>query len=233
MTNARHIVVIAALKEEADALYAGQGSEARVGYLTVRSVALISASGAQLTVHVAESGIGKVNTAAAAALLVPHFGAEMIALTGTCGLIGQRKENCFWVRDAVQSDYGSERPGQFEHYTAGEWPLGPAKVTPFVAIADPGLGLPHARMASGDAFIECPVQARFLSEGLSADIVDMETGALGQVAQRMGVPWATIKATTDECNTSSVDSFHANLLAASARAAAAMERLLAKYQEGL
>ena len=228
MPKARHIIVIAALKEEADAVYAGQGSESRVGYLTVRSVALVPASGPQMTVHIAETGIGKVNTAAAAALLVPHFGAEMIALTGTCGLIGQRKENCFWIKDAVQSDYGSERPGQFEHYTAGEWPLGPAKVTPFIAMTDPGLALPHARMASGDAFIECPVQARFLSEGLSADIVDMETGALGQVAKRLGVPWATIKATTDECNTNSVDSFHANLLAASARAAAAMERLLGR-----
>ena len=221
MPRSRNIVVIAALKEEADALYAGQGEESAVGYLTVRTVALPHA-----TVRIAETGIGKVNTAAAAAFLVPHYKATLIALVGTCGMIGQRAENCFWIKDAVQSDYGAERPGHFEHYTAGEWPLGPAKVTPFVAVADPGLGLPHARMASGDAFIECPVQARFLSEGLSADIVDMETGALGQVAQRLGVPWATIKATTDECNTASVDSFQANLLAASARAAAAMERVL-------
>lgn len=221
MPTSRNIVVIAALKEEADALFAGQGSESRVGYLTVRSVAL-----PRLTVHIAESGIGKVNTAAAATLMIPHFGAELIAITGTCGMIGQRGENCFWIAEAVQSDYGSERPGHFEHYTAGEWPLGPATVTPFVAIKDPGLGLPHARMASSDAFIECPVQARFLSEGLSADIVDMETGALGQVAARMGIPWAGIKATTDDCNANSVDSFHANLIAASARAAVAMERFL-------
>ena len=221
MPRSPNIVVIAALKEEADALYAGQGELSQVGYLTVRTVAL-----PRVTVRIVESGIGKVNTAAAAALLVPHFKAQLIALVGTCGLIGQRSENCFWIADAVQSDYGAERPGHFEHYTAGEWPLGPAKVTPFVAVADPGLGLPHARMASGDAFIECPVEARFLSEGLSADIVDMEAGALGQVAARLGVPWAGIKATTDDCNTSSVDSFHANLLSASARAAAAMERFL-------
>lgn len=221
MAAARNIVVIAALQEEADALYAGQGEESQIGYLTVRSVTLPRA-----TVRICESGIGKVNTAAATALLVPHYRAELIALTGTCGMIGQRAENCFWIADAVQSDYGAERPGHFEHYTAGEWPLGPATVTPFVAVADPGLGLPHARMASGDAFIECPVEARFLSEGLSADIVDMEAGALGQVAARLGVQWAGIKATTDDCNTNSVDSFHANLLAASARAAAAMERFL-------
>ena len=221
MPRSRNIVVIAALREEADALYAGQGEESQVGYLTVRSVALPHA-----TVRICESGIGKVNTAAAAVLLVPHFKAQLIALVGTCGMIGQRAENCFWIADAVQSDYGAERPGHFEHYTAGEWPLGPAKVTPFVAMPDPGLGLPHARMASGDAFIECPVEARFLSEGLSADIVDMEAGALGQVSARLGVPWAGIKATTDDCNTNSVDSFHANLVAASTRAAAAMERFL-------
>ncbi len=215
------IVVIAALKKEADALYAGKGEESQVEYLTVRSVALPRA-----TVHIAETGIGKVNTAAGAMLLIQHFGAELVAITGTCGMIGQRAETCFWIADAVQSDYGAERPGHFEHYTAGEWPLGPATVTPFTALKDPGVGLPHARMASGDAFIECPVEARFLSEGLSADIVDMESGALGQVAARLGVPWAGIKATTDDCNTNSVDSFHTNLVAASERAAAAMERFL-------
>lgn len=217
----RNIVVIAAMKEEANALYAGRGEESQVGYLTVRTVTLPCAA-----VHITESGIGKVNTAAAAALLVPHFGATLIAITGTCGMIGQRAENCFWIADAVQSDYGAERPGHFEHYTAGDLPLGPAIMTPFTAMNDPGLGLPHARMASCDAFVECPVEARFLSEGLSADIVDMEAGALGQVAARLGVPWAGIKATTDECNTNSVDSFHANLVAASERAAAAMERFL-------
>lgn len=221
MPRSRNIVVIAALKEEADALYAGQGEQSQIGYLTVRTVAL-----PRVTLHIVETGIGKVNTAAGAALLVPHFKAQLIALTGTCGLIGQRAENCFWIADAVQSDYGSERPGHFEHYTAGECPLGPATVKPFTAMDDPGVGLPHARMASGDAFVECPVEARFLSEGLSADIVDMEAGALGQVAARLGVPWAGIKATTDDCNTNSVDSFHANLVSASERAAAAMERFL-------
>jgi adenosylhomocysteine nucleosidase len=219
----RNIVVIAAMKEEADALYAGRGAQSHVGYLTVRSVAL-----PRVAVHIAQSGMGKVNTAAAAALLIPHFGAELIALTGTCGMIGQRTENCFWIKDAVQSDYGAERPGHFEHYTAGDLPLGPAKVAPFTAMKDPGLGLPHARMASGDAFVECPVEARFLSDGLSADVVDMEAGALGQIAAMMGVPWAGIKATTDDCNTSSVDSFHTNLVTASERAAAAMERFLEK-----
>ena len=127
----------------------------------------------------------------------------------------------------MQHDYGAERPGRFVHYDAGAWPIGSDSVTPYSAISDPGLGLPHCRIASGDAFIECPDHARFLSEGLAADVVDMETGALAQFCLRVGTPWAGIKATTDEANTEGTGDFMANLHAASDRAARAAERLLA------
>ena len=99
-------------------------------------------------------------------------------------------------------------------------------MTAFQSIADPGLGLPHARIASGDAFIECPDHACFLAEGLSADVVDMETAALAQFCARAGVPWAGIKATTDDANEGSAGDFASNLAAAARRAAAAAERLV-------
>ncbi len=216
------ILILAALAEEADAALPGQGTMARAGWMSVRSA---TAHGHD--VRIATTGIGKVNVAAGAALLHARAAADLFLIVGTAGKIGPAPGDCFWLAEAVQHDYGAERPGTFVHYDAGAWPIGPASVTPYAAIADPGLALPHVRIASGDAFIECPDHARFLSEGLSAGIVDMETGALAQLALRLGIGWGGIKATTDEANDESVGDFQANLRAASARAGAALERLLA------
>ena len=54
---------------------------------------------------------------------------------------------------------------------------------------------------------------------LDAALVDMETAAVAQVAERFGLPWAAIKATTDEANGESAGDFSANLARAARRAA--------------
>src|SRR3546814_5770892 len=95
-------------------------------------------------------------------------------------------------------------------------------------MADPGLGLPHARIASGDSFVACPDAAADLA-ALGATLVDMEVGAVAQVAARLGKPWAAIKAVTDEANGASAGDFHANLVRA-ARAAARSEEHTSELQ---
>ena len=42
-------------------------------------------------------------------------------------------------------------PGLFRRYRAGDWPIGEPGEAHFAAMPDPGLGLPHARIASGDS----------------------------------------------------------------------------------
>ena len=93
-------------------------------------------------------------------------------------------------------------------------------------MADPGLGLPHARIASGDSFVACPDAAADLA-ALGATLVDMEVGAVAQVAAKLGLPWAAIKAVTDDANDDSAGDFHANLVRAARAAADEVERLIA------
>jgi adenosylhomocysteine nucleosidase len=145
---------------------------------------------------------------------------------GTAGKLSAIEGDCFYLARAIQHDYGARRPGDFVHYPPGAWPMGPAHVEPYEALPDPGTGLPAACIASGDAFIEDGAFAAHLVAALEADVVDMETAAISQFAEAIGLPWAGIKATTDDANHESAGDFHANLLAASARAARAMERLL-------
>lgn len=214
--------VIAALEEEGEAFFPGEGQADADGPLPLRR---LSKAGLEIVVLV--SGIGKVNAAMAATHLILTEGCDGLLVIGTAGLIGPRAERCFWLGSAVQHDYGAERSEGFVHYTAGHWPIGPASVTAFEAMADPGLGLPHARVASGDSFIECPDHARFLSEGLAADVVEMETAAVAQVALRFGVPWAGIRAVSDDANGESAGEFQTNLRHAAKMAGDAAERFVA------
>lgn len=212
-----HILILAALPEEADALFARAG-EPVAGPFAARR---FDGSGHRLTI--ATCGLGKVNAALCAGVLGAD--ADLLLMTGTCGSLGAAP-GAYWIAEALQHDYGANQPGLFRRYRAGEWPIGEAGEAHFRAMADPGLGLPHARIASGDSFVACPDAAADLA-ALGATLVDMEVGAVAQVAARLGKPWGAIKAVTDEANGDSAGDFHANLVRAARAAGREIERLVA------
>jgi adenosylhomocysteine nucleosidase len=215
-----HILILAALPEEADALFPGTGE--RVGGLFAER--RLAVAGHSLII--ATCGLGKVNAALCAGALAGD--ADMLLMTGTCGSLGATP-GAYWLAEALQHDYGASQPGLFRRYRAGEWPIGEAgpgtEGAHFSAMPDPGLGLPHTRIASGDSFVACPDAAADLA-ALGATLVDMEVGAVAQVAMRIGKPWAAIKAVTDEANGDSAGDFHANLVRAARVAGQEVERLI-------
>lgn len=217
------IGVIAGVQEEADALAPGRHDRLEQhGHLSVRFVTL----GAH-EVAITCCGVGKVNAAIAATMLATAHRVELLMIVGTAGKLSGIAGDCFLIHEAVQGDYGAQRAEGFTHYTAGSWPIGPARVEAFLAHPLPDIGLPRARIVTGDAFVECPDHSLRLREGLSGDLVDMETGALAQAAARLGLPWAAIKATTDDADGTSAGDFQVNLLSAARRAAEAAERSFA------
>ncbi|WP_227340197.1 5'-methylthioadenosine/S-adenosylhomocysteine nucleosidase [Sphingopyxis sp. P8] len=211
------ILILAALPEEADAMFLGAG-EYEEGPFRARHLA---AYGHDLVI--VTCGLGKVNAALAAGV----FGADadLLLMSGTCGSLGAAP-GAYWIAEALQHDYGATHPGLFCRYRAGDWPMGEAGEAHFAAMADPGLGLPHARIASGDSFVACPDAAADLAT-LGATLVDMEVGAVAQAAARLGKPWAAIKAVTDEANGDSGGDFQANLIRAARVAGLEVERLVA------
>ena len=211
------ILILAALPEEADALFSGAGAPVDGPFAARR----FDGDGHRLTI--ATCGLGKVNAALCAGTLARD--ADLLLMTGTCGSLGARP-GAYWIAEALQHDYGANQPGLFRRYRAGEWPIGEAGEAHFVAMADPGLGLPHERIASGDSFVACPDAAADLA-ALGATLVDMEVGAVAQAAARLGKPWAAIKAVTDEANGDSAGDFYANLVRAARTAAREIERLVA------
>ena len=212
-----HILILAALPEEADALFPGTAARA-VGPFAERRL-----RGRDHDLVIATCGLGKVNAALCAGALAGD--ADLLLMTGTCGSLGA-VSGAYWIAEALQHDYGANQPGLFRRYRAGEWPIGDAGEAHFSAMPDPGLGLPHARIASGDSFVACPDAAADLA-ALGATLVDMEVGAVAQVAARLGLPWAAIKAVTDDANDDSAGDFHANLVRSARTAAHEVERLIA------
>jgi adenosylhomocysteine nucleosidase len=213
----KRIGIIAALPEEAAAFFPDQGS-------TSGDLRHLIVSDREL--HIRVSGIGKVNAAIAATQLALG-GCEQLLVIGTAGRISLKLGPCFWIAAAIQHDYGAQRSGGLVRYTAGSIPIGPAAMTPYVAMADPGNGLPHALIASGDSFVEDPLLSAALANDMGVDLVDMETAAIAQVAHRLGLPWAAIRAVSDDANAESGTTFRENLAHAARAAGAAAERFVA------
>ncbi|MGL5838935.1 MAG: purine phosphorylase [Sphingorhabdus sp.] len=215
-------LILAALPEEADAVYPSFGIRFAYGPFGIRKID---------NLIVATCGLGKVNAALAVGMLADND-IRLIVMTGTCGRIDKIEGDCFWITRAIQHDYGARRSDGFAHYRAGDWPMGEGRDAAFSAIPDPGLGLPPATIISGDVFLECSATAAILANRLNAQLVDMEVAAVAQAATILGLPWAAIKAVTDGADGESADSFSTNLKRAARKAAEATERLVATLPLG-
>lgn len=221
----RRIGIVTGVQAELDAFLPGEARRPVAG--PPLAVSRVAHGGRDL--FLASAGIGKVAAASAAALLTLRFEVEMLVVIGTAGSIGAVGMGPFLITEAVQADFGAMREERLTHYTAGSWPIGPASVEAFRAHSVADLGLETARIATSDLFVECGVHAGRVREALGATLVDMETAAVAQAAALLGVPWVAIKATTDDANGDSAGDFATNLALAARAAAAAAERLVARF----
>lgn len=171
------------------------------------------------------AGIGKVNTALVATLLVERFKVRQILFSGVAGGLDPDLQigDVVIADRTVQHDAGWIEGGRIRTYQAGHVPffnptdrLGYAvdplllgRVTARLA----GLELsPLSRLAgghgrppritvgpilSGDQYIACEATRERLFRELGGRAVEMEGGALGQVAEALGVAWLDIRALSD------------------------------------
>lgn len=213
----RQIGIVTGLDIEADAFMRGEGTADPAVPFSCRHGAGWS---------VACGGIGKVHAAMAA----QHLAARGCDLLVSMGVAGALDDNLgpgpFWISHAIQHDYGAARSDGFVAFRGGVMPLGDPADGDFASIEDPGSGLEPARIVTGDAFVEDPAAARRLAGRHDAHLVDMESGAIAQVAAAHGLGFAGVRAISDAANGDSADSFQHNLERAAASAARAMERVL-------
>lgn len=224
------IAIISGMQAEIDAFAPGVGETGDVHGLAVRRLDWHGR-----TVVLASAGIGKVHAALATTAIAIAFQPRLVLALGTAGSLNAGDGSGAagdgaprWLTGAVQHDYGAARQDGFVAYAAGTLPLGPASAPPFAGLPQPaGLGLAEAIIASGDCFVECPTLAARVRGDHGACLIDMETAAIAQAATLLGLPWAGIKAASDDANGASAETFEANFLATARRAAEAAERAVA------
>ena len=138
-------------------------------------------------------GVGKVNAALGAQLLVSKFDVKTLLNFGVAGGLNNGTELCqvYQIASAVQFDFdlmqlNGTKMGTLNEYEENYLPL---NILP--------LDFPLKKLGTADRFNDSPEDYKLLTEELGADIRDMEGGAIVQAAHAMQLPVYALKAISD------------------------------------
>lgn len=193
----------------------------------------------------AQCGIGKVNAAAAATLLLSAYGAETLIFSGVAGGLDPELEvgTVLLAERLAIHDYGYVADGRFTPTLSGLIPIGaptlteppsvPAQVTAnlerLAEAARPKLALPVrlGSVVTADYFLNCAATRKALRAAFGADAIDMESGAVGQVAEAWGAPLYVIRTVSDLAGEDSHVTYPQMVAMASENSAVCVPELLA------
>jgi adenosylhomocysteine nucleosidase len=192
----------------------------------------------------AQCGIGKVNAAAAATLLLSRFEAHVLAFSGVAGSLDpDLAVGSVLLADRLAiHDYGMVEARAFTPVAYGVIPIGaprlraltpvPAEVAQtLVRLAERAAPrLPHPVRLGGvvtaDYFLNCGETRQDLRRGFGAEAIDMESGAVAEVARAWGVPLYVVRTVSDLAGEESHLAYPQMAAMAAANSAVCIEALL-------
>jgi adenosylhomocysteine nucleosidase len=214
--------VLCALPEELR-LFRAEVADPRVESHGATDVVLGTLDG--IPVAMAETGIGKVNAAATATLLCDRYACNRLLVSGVAGALDPALSigDVVVGNRVIQHDFGRLTDDGFTAYRPGDmpfpgasdrvgWSLGDelaARVRdalgdeplPGVRARDGGArhvpAIHFGTILTGDAFIAGDRIRRDLLARYGALVVEMEGGAVVQVAERYGARWLVVRAVSD------------------------------------
>lgn len=168
------------------------GREFVIGFLNGREVV------------VTRSGMGKVNAASCASILIHRYNASFIINTGVGGCLDHSLNvlDVVIAKDVVQHDYdvvslGYEL-GQVDNFDSPYFECDKDFVRAIKNSADKfNIPATFARFASGDRFIDKQEDKDWIVEHFHAQVCDMESGAVSQICALNKVPFANIRTISD------------------------------------
>ncbi|MGN0076864.1 MAG: 5'-methylthioadenosine/adenosylhomocysteine nucleosidase [Parafannyhessea sp.] len=160
-------------------------------------------------VTVVRCGVGKVDAAMCAQVLIDRFGVDRIINTGVAGSLDARLNigDVLVSTDAVHHDVDATNFG----YALGEVPsLGirffpadaglRAAAVEAVRAAAPDVACVEGRVASGDQFVRTQDQKDRIKREFDASCVEMEGASIAQTAWLNGVPFVIVRAISDKAD---------------------------------
>ena len=179
-------------------------------------------------VIVARSGVGKVNAAMCAQIMIDLLGVTHIINTGAAGSLDARIDigDIVISTDAVHHDADVTNLGYAPGQVPGmdlSFPADAAladAIAASVAQVEPGIHVFRGRVLSGDQFIHTDERKRYLKETFDGLCCEQEGAAIAHVCHLNGVPFAIVRAISDKADGSdamSYDEFEAIAAERSAR----------------
>lgn len=138
-------------------------------------------------------GVGKVNAAIGAQMLISAFNADCLLNFGVAGGLNNGVELCkvYAISHAVQFDFDLVQLNGTKMGTLNEYEH------PYLPLSVTSLDCPCKRLGTADRFNDSAEDYALLTSELQADIRDMECGAIVQTALAAQVPMYAFKAISD------------------------------------
>lgn len=138
-------------------------------------------------------GVGKVNAALGAQILVSKFDAKKLLNFGVAGGLNKNTKLCevYQINEAVQFDFDLTQLNGTKIGTLDEYKEN------YLALNQFKTKLPLKKLGTSDRFNDSPTDYKLLTEELKADIRDMEGAAIVQAAFAAELPVYSVKAISD------------------------------------
>ena len=138
-------------------------------------------------------GVGKVNAAMGAQIVVSEFGADVLLNFGVAGGLNADTKLCtvYQIESAVQFDFDLTQLNGTKIGTLDEYEEN------YLALHHFAANYPKKKLGTSDRFNDSETDYELLTETLDADVRDMEGAAIVQVAYSAKLPVYSVKAISD------------------------------------
>ncbi len=184
------IGVVIAMQSEADILLGNMQVERS---LTVSGKKIHVGKAYGKNVALCVCGVGKVNAALGAQVLISKFDVEKLLNFGVSGGLNSTTELCkvYQIAEAVQFDFDLVQLNGTKIGTLNEYEEN------YLTLNLLPLPLEKRKLGTADRFNDSKTDHKLLTKELNADIRDMEGGAVVQAAYAAELPVYSIKAISD------------------------------------
>ena len=244
------VALLGAFDEEVEIL---EGQLVNPKAHTIEGIQFLTGTLNEQNVVIARTGVGKVNAAMTATLVIEHFRPNRVIFTGVAGGLNPDLQigDIVIAQTTAQHDLGRLESAEIENMGTKN-PIN-GKRNPVFFPADPGLlqiaatvladiklsplqtpqGQRHPRIitgtvVTGDVFVASDAKKTDLHKNLGADAVEMEGAAVAQICWQHNVPCLVIRSLSDNAGANASEDFKKYYKIAARNSAALVTRIISQ-----
>lgn len=187
-----------------------------------------------------KSGVGKVHSSRTTQVMIDNFDLEFIVNVGAAGSVNDMLQigDVVIGKEVVQHDFDITAFGHSKGYITGVGNSIKCDEKLVEKLKETVKSGPERQyqiklgvVATGDIFCEDIAMKNKIRAKFDADVVDMECGAIAQVAYLDGIPFIVIRSVSDTPDGKNANTFDQNLKLASKRCANLLEDFLGQTKK--